>query len=349
MPLFKNKQRETPSLESTDPIIRSPRSSPMPTKMSPQPPKNPSSHPHKSATKHQPNGVHKHSPQQDTVQRPKLVFHCQQAHGSPTGIISGFTNVKELYRKIAEVYEIPAKEILFCTLNTHKVDMSKLLGGQIGLDDFVFAHRKGQAKEVEILKTEDALGLTITDNGAGFAFIKKIKPGSVIDKIKHIQVGDHIEKIDATPLVGRRHFEVAKMLKEIPKDATFVMRLVQPLKAGFANIGPRTDPRASGRKNMSMNYGSGKQTLRFKSNGKAEVEEMDDCAAIATESINSLLENFLGINDSELASQIWDMSHGKQNTMEFAEAVDNSDLESFGFTDEFIFELWGAITDAKRR
>ena len=66
MPLFKNKQRETPSLESTDPIIRSPRSSPMPTKMSPQPPKNPSSHPHKSATKHQPNGVHKHSPQVGT-------------------------------------------------------------------------------------------------------------------------------------------------------------------------------------------------------------------------------------------------------------------------------------------
>lgn len=34
-------------------------------------------------------------------------------------------------------------QILFCTLNTHKVDMNKLLGGQIGLDDFIFAHRKG--------------------------------------------------------------------------------------------------------------------------------------------------------------------------------------------------------------
>nr|CAD7575432.1 unnamed protein product [Timema californicum] len=32
--------------------------------------------------------------------------------------------------------------ILFCTLNTHKVDMTKLLGGQIGLDDFIFVHRK---------------------------------------------------------------------------------------------------------------------------------------------------------------------------------------------------------------
>ena len=30
--------------------------------------------------------------------------------------------------------------------------------------------------------------------------------------------------------------------------------------------------------------------------------------------------------------------------MELAEAIDNSDLEAFGFTDDFIFEIWGAIT-----
>ena len=47
------------------------------------------------------------------------------------------------------------------------------------------------------------------------------------------------------------------------------------------------------------------------------------------------------------ASQIWELAEGKSNTMELAEAVDNSDLEAFGFTDDFIFELWGAITDAK--
>ena len=34
-------------------------------------------------------------------------------------------------------------QILFCTLNTHKIDMKRLLGGQIGLEDFIFAHRKG--------------------------------------------------------------------------------------------------------------------------------------------------------------------------------------------------------------
>lgn len=66
--------------------------------------------------------------------------------------------------------------------------MLKLLGSQIGLNDFIFAHRKGRPKEIEIIKHEDALGLTITDNGAGYAFIKRIKEGSIIDSVGHIQV-----------------------------------------------------------------------------------------------------------------------------------------------------------------
>jgi len=48
--------------------------------------------------------------------------------------------------------------------------MNQLLGGQIGLNDFVFAHVKGQPKEIDIIKSESALGLTITDNGAGSFF-----------------------------------------------------------------------------------------------------------------------------------------------------------------------------------
>merc|ERR1712037_668361 len=98
----------------------------------------------------------------------------------------------------------------------------------------------GRPKEIEITKSEDALGLTITDNGAGYAFIKRIKEGSIINSIPYIEVGDHIEKIDGESLVGCRHYEVAKMLKEIPRGSTFVIRLVEPLKAGFANIGPRS-------------------------------------------------------------------------------------------------------------
>ncbi|KYN40625.1 PDZ domain-containing protein GIPC1 [Trachymyrmex septentrionalis] len=318
-----------------------------------------------------------------------LVFHCQLAHGSPTGLISDFSNVRELYQKIAERYDLPAEEnprnaakcrqnyasplhleksatrdgptrsvprrekrhrtqeapILFCTLNTHKVDMTELLGGQIGVGDFIFAHKKGQPKEIELVKTDDALGLTITDNGAGYAFIKRIKEGSVIDRIKVIEVGDHIERIDSTSLVGRRHFEVAKMLKDIPKGSTFTLRLVEPQKNGFGSIGPRGDLK----KGKKPGYGSGKETLRFKADGSAHIveQEIDDAAAIGVEKINTILESFMGISDTELATQIWELAEGKCNSIDFAEAIDNSDLEDFGFTDDFVIELWGAVTDAR--
>ena len=52
---------------------------------------------------------------------------------------------------------------------------------------------------------------------------------------------------------------------------------------------------------MKKSYGSGRQTLRFKSNGEAKVEEVDDIRTAAEDKINQLLENFLGINDAELS------------------------------------------------
>ena len=123
------------------------------------------------------------------------------------------------------------QQIIFCTLNTHRVDMARLLGGQIGLEDFIFAHVKGKRKHVSVIKTEGSLGLTITDNGAGYPFIKRIKEGSIVDKIPEVLVGDHVESINARSLVGRKHYEVAKMLKEIPVHSTFTLILVEPRKA----------------------------------------------------------------------------------------------------------------------
>ncbi|XP_017880046.1 PDZ domain-containing protein GIPC3 [Ceratina calcarata] len=310
---------------------------------------------HQNDHNNQPNG--NESNQEDTQQqngnqekrssrysKPPLVFHCQLAHGSPTGLISGFSNVRELYQKIAECYDLPMEEIIFCTLNTHKIEMTELLGNQIGVGDFIFAHKKGRPKEIELVKTNDSLGLTITDNGAGYAFIKRIKEGSIIDKVKVIEIGDHLERLNSVSLIGKRHFEVAKMLKEIPKGATFTLRLVEPMKNGFANIGPRGDAK----KGKKSGYGTGKETLRFKADGSAQIiEKVDDAAAIGIEKINVILESFMGIYDTELATQIWELAEGKCNSIDFAEAIDNSDLEDFGFTDEFVIELWGAVTDAR--
>ncbi|KAG8227253.1 hypothetical protein J437_LFUL003984 [Ladona fulva] len=273
------------------------------------------------------------------VQRVKLQFRCQQAQGSPTGIISDFSNIKELYQQIANCYDFPPEEILFCTLNTHKADMSKLLGGQIGLEDFIFVHRKGRPKEIEITKTEDALGLTITDNGAGYAFIKRIREGSLIHTIKCIEVGDHIEKIDDVNLIGRRHFEVAKMLKDIPKGTVFTMRLVEPLKAGFCLFDLM-------QKQDRLQFHCGLAFWEILEINKTR-DKPDDIMQAGIDKINNLLESFMGINDSELATVIWEKAEGKANSMDFAEAIDSSDLEELGFSDDFIIELWGAITDAR--
>lgn len=108
---------------------------------------------------------------------------------------------------------------------------------------------------------------------------------------------------------------------------------------------------------------NGTKTLRFKANGQAVIEEVDDKMNKAVERINNLLETYMGINDSDLckweaivdadrlesflllAHQIWDFAQNKQNPSDFATAIDESELGSFNFTDEFIFDLWAAIGD----
>lgn len=60
---------------------------------------------------------------------------------------------------------------------------------------------------------------------------QRIREGSVIHQIQVINVGDMIESINGHRLIGCRHYEVAKMLKELPKGKMFTIKLVEPLKA----------------------------------------------------------------------------------------------------------------------
>ncbi|XP_032033635.1 PDZ domain-containing protein GIPC3 isoform X1 [Hylobates moloch] len=319
--------------------------------------------------------------------RPRLVFRTQLAHGSPTGKIEGFTNVRELYAKIAEAFGIAPTEILFCTLNSHKVDMQKLLGGQIGLEDFIFAHVRGETKEVEVTKTEDALGLTITDNGAGYAFIKvpgrgwvggflgpsncpptlgrrgfcgleaggwgcpasdagslqRIKEGSIINRIEAVCVGDSIEAINDHSIVGCRHYEVAKMLRELPKSQPFTLRLVQPKRA-FDMIGQRS---RSSKCPVEVKVTSGRETLRLRSGGAATVEEApSEFEEEASRKVDDLLESYMGIRDPELASTMVETSKKTASAQEFARCLD-SVLGEFAFPDEFVVEVWAAIGEAR--
>ncbi|NXK41125.1 GIPC3 protein, partial [Piprites chloris] len=271
--------------------------------------------------------------------RPRLVFHTQLAHGSPTGRIEGFTNVRELYAKIAEVFNISPTEILFCTLNTHKVDMQKLLGGQIGLEDFIFAHVRGETKEVEVTKTEDALGLTITDNGAGYAFIKRIKEGSIINRLQTVCVGDSIEAINDHTIVGCRHYEVARMLRELPRAQPFTLRLVQPKKA-FDMIGQRTRSSKSPGEGRAA---TGKETLRLRTQGPAVLEEgPSPSEEEAAHRVDDLLESYMGIRDSELASAMVEAAKGSPGADQLARGLD-SVLGEFAFPPEFVAEVWSAV------
>ncbi|KAF1615052.1 UNVERIFIED_CONTAM: PDZ domain-containing protein GIPC1, partial [Eudyptes robustus] len=237
-------------------------------------------------------------------------------------------------------------QVMFCTLNTHKVDMEKLLGGQIGLEDFIFAHTKGQRKEVEVFKSEEALGLTITDNGAGYAFIKRIREGSVIDRIPVISVGDMIEAIDGQSLVGARHYEVAKMLKELPRGRTFALQLTEPRKA-FDMIGPR----AGGGRGGGTQLGTGRGTLRLRARGPATVEEqVRDPTRRGTGTPHIPLTPLRWPSPERprvpAAATMVELGRDARDPDALAQALD-SQLGDFAFPDEFVFDVWGAIGDAK--
>lgn len=81
------------------------------------------------------------------------------------------------------------------------------------------------------MKSEAALGLTITDNGAGYAFVKRIKENSVLSRIPEVCIGDLIEAINGQSMIGARHFEVAKHLKELPRFQEITLRLTETRKA----------------------------------------------------------------------------------------------------------------------
>lgn len=73
----------------------------------------------------------------------------------------------------------------------------------------------------------------------------------------------------------------------------------------------------------------------------------DEFVDLAVAKINSLLETFMGIHDSDLAQTIWELGRDYHNPHEFIEAISNSEISDFGFSEDFVFDLWGAISDAR--
>lgn len=88
-------------------------------------------------------------------------------------------------------------------------------------------------------------------------------------------------------------------------------------------------------------------TLRIRNNEVAVVEqdcEEDAQMRTALRYINKHLEKFIGINDDELAEELWHLALQK-NPHDFAVGVTNSDLNEFKFSNQFIFDVWAIVDD----
>ncbi|KAI6242717.1 PDZ domain-containing protein [Aphelenchoides fujianensis] len=203
-----------------------------------------------------------------------LFFECQLAHGSPTAKIRGVGGHKQLYEAIAAAFKLDPADVLYCTVNTYKPEMDRLLSSAIPLDCLLFAHVRGQKKEVVLRKEDGHLGLTITDNHAGHVFLKRVQPDSTCGRAAPaVAVGDLVD---------------------------FTLRLVSPKTSGFAAIGERSAARPQ------LPAASGNQTLRFLADGRSVVQgEAVDKQLLAA--INAIFEEYLGVHDDELALNIWEL------------------------------------------
>ncbi|XP_078741893.1 PDZ domain-containing protein GIPC1-like, partial [Lampetra fluviatilis] len=134
----------------------------------------------------------------------------------------------------------------------------------------------------------------------------RIKEESVMERTKLVCVGDHIEAIDGRSVVGARHYEVARALKELPRGRAFTLSLVEPRKA-FDMIGQRSRAgklsveSGGGAVGAKPALGSGRETLRLRSRGAATLEDApSEFEERATKKVDDLLESYMGIRDTEL-------------------------------------------------
>lgn len=68
---------------------------------------------------------------------------------------------------------------MYCTVNTPRADMSKLLGSVLEEGDVIFAHVRGGTKSVTV-PSWGPIGTVLGDNGAGAVYIRRIKEESVL-------------------------------------------------------------------------------------------------------------------------------------------------------------------------
>jgi hypothetical protein len=224
-------------------------------------------------------------------------------------------------------------------LNTPAIDMNRLLGGQIVFDDFIYAHVRGEKKTFTVKKSGPTLGLSITDNGAGSAFVKRIYPNSIVAQVEGIKVGDMVAEINGESVYGLRHSDVAQILKAVPVGADFSLTLVN------IKVNPQIAAQALTQK-VENKFGAGKKTLRFNKDGKSAevVDTVPDKAdkGTALETISELLESFMGIRDVDLAETLYTLAAKVKEKESYNELVQEQ-FSEFGFPVEFVHDVYQII------
>ncbi|TKR81824.1 hypothetical protein L596_015637 [Steinernema carpocapsae] len=280
------------------------------------------------------------------------VLKVQLAHGSSVRYVADFKNVAELYRKTAEIFELELEDILFCTVGTHKPDVNALLFGTITENDLIFAHLAGEKLEVELEKTGEYLGVTITDNGAGNVIVRQIHVNTVAAKIG-LKPGDVIKAVNGCSIQGLRHCEASAKLRATPIGAKVKLTFVRPFMEGFSFISARTHKRC-GKTLFSDDppllpppKPSG-TTIRFSLNDGTVIRCLSSenrfCLPSTVIKLNAVLDSYFGFHDDDLAVLLWRFSSRSSQALEFVEIV-NSDPETkaFKLPEEILVEMWTVI------
>lgn len=248
--------------------------------------------------------------------------------------------------------------------------MESLLGNYISSGDLIVVHLCGQQRTFSIKKVQEYLGLTITDNGIGRAFVKRVNSTDSM-VVNSIQPGDHIALIDSESTLGKRHYEVARAIREIPCEKTFTMTLIQPICATTPPMNPIISAPASKtadsqtKNSTYTNYSEQVYSLESDceelinsslpldkllskgDNPETNTSSVDYRQVIGL--LNTTLESLLGISDNLLAIRIYRLAKENGTSYEsFTAAIRNSELSVFNFGEDIELALWNRVKSQSR-
>jgi len=211
-----------------------------------------------------------------------------------------------------------------------------------------------QYKDVLVVKTENILGITVSDNVNGMVYIRRIRPNTICAQMQdQIHVGDQIEKVNGESMIGKRHFQVARLLRGIPVGQIITLGLISneenvtspiitsPVRASTP-IKPVTEMKIVEITKESTVVEQVKQEV------VSVPEEAPNKKLI--ECINKVFEEYLGFDDDDLALSIWKLASNCTNLFEMSAKIRESpELSQFEFPEDLIFDMWGIVDDFKHK